>query len=61
VDEHEQADALRAKHPGWRISRQQWALGPMWEARQPGRKMPLLHADPDGLSALITAAGDDTP
>jgi hypothetical protein len=51
------AHALREKHPGWEISRQHWALGPMWEARHPDRLMPLLHPDPDGLSAAIGAAG----
>jgi hypothetical protein len=55
VDEQDQADALRAKHPGWQISRQFWAFRWLWEARHPGQLMPLLHKDPGGLSEAITA------
>lgn len=53
------AHALRKKHPGWQISRQFWAFRWLWEARRPGRPVPLLHEDPAGLSAAIEA--DEAP
>ena len=61
MNEQDTAAALRAKHPGWQISRQFWAFRWLWEARHPATPMPLLHPEPDGLDALITAAGDAAP